>query len=272
MGEHAARYSRLAERACRAGLGVIAHDLRGHGRSADAGLLGDLGPRGWDASVRDLIELGDALANENPGAKRVLFGHSMGSLLVRASLAQSSRSIAGCALSGSSVPSGFATLAAQALAGIESLRLGRSGQSPLLRWLVFGRAERAFRPADTRFDWLSRDREEVAAYASDPRCGFVLRAGSLGEMFGAIRRLERARPPVVPRELPILIFAGGDDPLSGRIAVERLAGRYHRMGFRRVETRVYPGTRHEALNDLDRQQVSGDLLAWISSCLGDAGG
>jgi alpha-beta hydrolase superfamily lysophospholipase len=225
MGEHVARYAGLAERACAVGLAVVGHDLRGHGRTAGADGLGDLGPGGWDASVRDLVELGESLAAEAPGIPRVLLGHSMGSLLVRASFARSGRSAAGIALSASSDVSAASAAALQSLAALESLRLGPAGRSALLRWLIFGRAERSFPTARTRFAWLSRDPSEVAAYAADPACGFVLRAGSLHQMFGGIRRLERGEASGVPRDLPILLFAGGDDPLSGARAIEAIAGR-----------------------------------------------
>lgn len=267
MGEHARRYTRFAERACAAGFAVAAHDQRGHGRSAAPGGLGDLGPGGWRAAVRDLDELGSVLLADPPAA-RILFGHSMGSLVARASLALRGAPLSGCALSGSGMPPrGLARLAA-ALAAVEAHRLGPSGQSPLLRSLVFGPAERAFRPSRTPFDWLSRDAAEVDAYRADPECGFVLSAGSLRELFGALDRLDRIDDlGHVPRSLPLYIFAGSDDPLSGARAVHRLAGRYHRAGFERVSTRIYPASRHEALNDLDRQRVEGDLLAWISSCV-----
>jgi alpha-beta hydrolase superfamily lysophospholipase len=272
MGEHARRYARFAARACAEGFAVAAHDVRGHGLSAAPHGLGDLGPGGWHAAVRDVDELGRALLADRP-APRILLGHSMGSFLVRASLARCRAPLSGCALSGSALPARALVWLAAAIAAFEARRLGPSARSPLLRSLVFGRAERAFRSARTPFDWLSRDAAEVDAYLADPMCGFVLGAGSLREMFAALARSERSADlGQLPRSLPILIFAGGADPLSGPRAVRRLAGRYHRAGFERVSARIYPLDRHETLNELDRRQVERDLLDWISSCLPSAAG
>jgi alpha-beta hydrolase superfamily lysophospholipase len=267
MGEHARRYARLAGRACAEGFAVAAHDVRGHGLSAAPGALGDLGPGGWQAAVRDVDELGSALLGERP-VPRILFGHSMGSFLVRAALARPGAPLCGCALSGPGLVSrGLARLAA-AIAAFEVLRLGVSARSPLLRRLVFGRAERAVQPARTPFDWLSRDPVEVDAYVRDPTCGFVLTAGSLREMFAALDALERGEDlGHLPRSLPIYVFSGADDPVSGHRAVRGLAGRYQRAGLERISTRIYPEDRHETLNELDRQQVERDLLDWISSCV-----
>jgi alpha-beta hydrolase superfamily lysophospholipase len=222
--------------------------------------------------VRDVHEVGAALRAHAP-VPRILFGHSMGSFVVRHALLERPADLAGCALSGSSALSRALARLGAALAALEALRVGRAGASPLLHWLVFGRAERAFAPRRTAFDWLSRDAAEVDAYLADPLCGFSLRAGSLADMFRALAAAESTEAlRTLPAELPILVLAGSDDPLSGATAVHRLAGLYARAGLERVSTRVYPGSRHEPHNDLDGQQVQADLLVWIEACLGPATG
>jgi alpha-beta hydrolase superfamily lysophospholipase len=156
---------------------------------------------------------------------------------------------------------------AAAVAGFEALRLGPTTPSPGLRALVFGRAERAFEPRRSAFDWLSRDPLEVDAYCADPQCGFALVPRSMREMFAALARLERPEDLArLPRGLPIRVFAGDADPLSGASAVARLAGRYHRAGLSRVSWQVYAGARHETLNELNRQEVEADLLGWLETC------
>jgi alpha-beta hydrolase superfamily lysophospholipase len=271
MGEHARRYARLAERACAEGIAVAAHDQRGHGQSALPGALGDLGADGWRAAVRDVGEVADALLAEAP-VPRILLGHSMGSFVARAALPGAGAALAGCALSGSGVPPRCVARLGAAIASFEALRLGAGRPSPLLHRLAFGRAERAIAERRTPFDWLSRDRAEVDAYCADPLCGFELEPRSLAAMFRGLAALERARDlRRVPRSLPLYAFSGSDDPVSGALAVEALTGRYHRAGFTRVSSRIYPGDRHETLNELDRQQVERDLLDWISTCLEPAG-
>jgi alpha-beta hydrolase superfamily lysophospholipase len=135
-----------------------------------------------------------------------------------------------------------------------------------------GWGRRAFQPSRTRFDWLSRDPAEVDAYVSDPHCGFALAARSLREMFAFLIELDGPAASPVPRRRAIYLFAGADDPLGGARAIAALAGRYHRAGLDTLATRVYPGARHETLNELNRKEVEADLLDWISSCIERAGG
>jgi alpha-beta hydrolase superfamily lysophospholipase len=265
MGEHAGRYARLAARACARGWAVAAHDQRGHGLSAREGGLGDLGPDGWRAVVRDVGEVASAL---EPGAPHVLLGHSMGALVVQAALREASDRLAGCALSGAAVVSPVVARLGSALARLEAGRLGPGARSPLLAWLLFGRAARSVRSSRTAFDWLSRDPREVDAYCSDPHCGFVTSAGSLHAMFSALIALGRPETLAgVPRGLPLRFFSGSADPMGGTQAVERLARGFRRAGFERVSIRIYPGARHETLNETNREEVEKELLDWCSSCL-----
>ena len=55
--------------------------------------------------------------------------------------------------------------------------------------MLFGRFNTPFEPAETEFDWLSRDRAEVARYVADPLCGFVLSVGGLCDLALALRRI-----------------------------------------------------------------------------------
>lgn len=267
MGEHAGRYAGVAERLTAAGCEVWAPDQRGHGRTAaspdDLGHLADRD--GWNRMVRDLHELCGRLAGEVPAAPRILLGHSMGSLLASQYLLDHADSIAAAVLSGTSGPAGARRYAGLALAHLERVRLGGRGRSRLLDALLFGSFNRAFAPARTAFDWLSRDADEVDRYVADPLCGFVLRARGFCDMLAALGRLERAAELArIPVDLPLLVLAGSDDPVGGRLdGVRRRVRDLERAGLRRVSSRFYPGARHELFHETNRAQVLDDLLAWL---------
>lgn len=271
MGEHSARYAELGCALAREGHAVYASDLRGHGASAaieDA--LGDLGaPHGWASTVDDLLEVGRELGRRHPDAPRVWLGHSMGSVLVRDCLVREPRSARGVVLSGPPGASAVRTVLGQTIARLEQLRLGSRGSSPLLARLLFGGFDRPFRPARTGYDWLSRDPHEVDAYVSDPLCGFVLRPRSLAEMLAALRRLDRpASLAAVPRDLPILILGGSEDPVPGGArGLRRIAQRLSGAGFSRVELRIHPGARHEVLHETHRMEVFAEIARWIDAAL-----
>ena len=50
--------------------------------------------------------------------------------------------------------------------------------------------------------------------------------------------------------------------------MKRLFSRYRAMGLRDVEMKLYEGSRHEILNDLEREKVCEDLKAWMFRHMG----
>ncbi|MGH2897871.1 MAG: alpha/beta fold hydrolase, partial [Solirubrobacteraceae bacterium] len=216
MGEHAARYARLAERLCGAGYEVFAADTRGHGLSSfGPDLLGHLADDdGWNKAVDDVGLLAAHVAKQRPGLPHALLGHSMGSLLTLHFLTRGRAPLDAAVLSGTSGPPGRAIGIALVVARVERLRLGVRGRSPLLQRMLFGQFNRAFEPAETAFDWLSRDRAEVAKYVADPHCGFVLTVGGICELAVALGTMFKpAALAHIPHALPVLLFTGERDPV-----------------------------------------------------------
>ena len=102
MAEHSGRYARLAQALCDAGYGVCAPDQRGHGRTAEHGVLGHYADHGgWSKVVGDLASLNQHIGQQYPGTPIVLLGHSMGSYIAQAYLQHHSASLHGAILSGS---------------------------------------------------------------------------------------------------------------------------------------------------------------------------
>ena len=67
----------------------------------------------------------------------------------------------------------------------------------------------------------------------------------------------------IATELPILITGGEVDPVGGEKKMAQLATHYAQTGHQRLHVKVYPGGRHEMLNDTIRDEVSSDWLDWI---------
>jgi alpha-beta hydrolase superfamily lysophospholipase len=151
------------------------------------------------------------------------------------------------------------------VARLERWRIGANTPSALLDTMSFGNFNRAFKPARTAFDWLSRDAAEVDAYVADPRCGFKLSAQGWIDLLDALKDLaDPANQSRVPKELPLLLIAGEADPVVGGLKFfERLVAEYNRAGLRRMTWKVYPGARHELLNETNRDEVTRDVLDWI---------
>lgn len=265
LAEHGGRYARLAAALTGAGWAVFADDHRGHGRTAAPADLGYFGDRdGWAKCVADLAALNRRIAADLPGKPIVFLGHSMGSFLGQSFIAGHGDAIAACVFSGSNGPPPAIAGAGRLIARIERLRQGPRGRSALLQSMMFGAFNKKFEPARTGFDWLSRDAAEVDAYVADPLCGFEfsnqLAVDLLDALGGLLAPDALAR---IRKDLPIYIFSGSEDPVGANLPA--LAAAYRAAGLARVDMRVYPGARHETLNETNRDDVTRDLLQWLET-------
>lgn len=270
LAEHAGRYARLAAALTDRGFAVYADDHRGHGQSAPQGEHGFFGERdGWRKCVGDLWALNRRIASDHPGLPIILLGHSMGSFMAQDFVADHGDAIAGLVLSGSNGPPPAIAGVGRMIARIERLRLGARGKSALLQAMMFGEFNKRFKPARTEFDWLSRDPAEVDAYVADPLCGFEFSnqlAVDLLDALGPLLKPERLAR--IRRDLPVYIFSGSDDPVGANLPA--LAEAYRNAGLTRVEMKIYPGARHETLNETNRDEVTADLVRWSEGILAGA--
>ncbi len=248
MGEHAARYRRLAAALTAAGYVVYANDHRGHGTTAGSpDRFGDLGTSGWGGLVSDLGELGVLARREHPGLPLVVLGHSMGSFALQAYLLDHSADVDGAALSGTS-----------------ALDVIAPGIDPT-KEVDLSAFNAPFEPARTEYDWLSRDPDEVDAYVADPACGFGLNPAATASMLDALADTgDAARLAGIRDGLPIYLLSGDADPLAGGGAlIELVADRYRQGGVKDVTVALYPGARHEVFNETNRDEITADLITWL---------
>jgi alpha-beta hydrolase superfamily lysophospholipase len=273
MGEHARRYDWVAGELNKAGYAVYAADHRGHGATSidhDPGGLGDMGEDGWNRTIADVHDLVAAVAAKHPDLPQVLFGHSMGSMITQQYLYRYPQGLDAAVISGSpGFASPFQLWLSHLIARFESWRHGPAGESALLDKMIFGNANASFEhAAATGFEWLSRDPQQVQQYVDDPLCGFVLRAGSLANMFAGAREARRAASlQQLPATLPVYIFSGADDPVHNESKGLNSLLQAYRQRFKQVDFTLYPGGRHEMLNETNRQQVVDDLTGWLARTL-----
>lgn len=266
LAEHCARYARLAEALCGAGYAVYANDHRGHGltakTAADLGFSGASG--GWSACIADLRQLNAIIASEHPGTPLFLMGHSLGSFMAQQFIGHYGWTLAGAVLSATSgKPPAIAALGAM-ITRLERRRLGPRGRSALLNAMLFGQFNKPFAPARTAFDWLSRDTAEVCKYVADPLCGFIPAVQLFIDMLDGVKQASSVSCQAgIPKSLPIYIFNGSADPVAANVG--QLLAAYGAVGLRNVTHKVYPGARHECLNETNRDEVTRDLIAWFDA-------
>lgn len=240
-GEHALRYDHLANALVRAGFEVFADDHLAHGETGlAASRLGRIGRGQNRAALRAVAEVALHIRAQRPGRPLVVFGHSWGSLLAQQLFARHHGLVDGMILTGTTL----------ALPG----------------WINAGRMNARFEPDDTGLSWLSRDPAVAEAFANDPLTFDIARTPP----WSPIGRLQLLHlPPGRLRgridELPLLVLAGSEDAIShGARGARALVRCYRRRtGLSDVSYREYPGARHELVNERNRDEVIGDIVAWL---------
>ena len=269
LAEHAGRYARLGAELAANGFALFALDQRGHGKTAQQGVIGQFAEQdGWQKVVGDLASLNHHIRHLHPTLPIYLLGHSMGSYIGQAYLMQHSCSLQGAILCGSNFQSAALYRSAGLIARLERWRLGPNGRSRLLNYLSFGSFNNAFKPVKTDFDWLSRDPEEVDRYVNDPLCGFIATTQLWIDLLGGLATISATKAlSQIDPGLPLLVIGGDCDPVSAGKRLNDLAGALKVAGLKNVELKTYPGARHELLNESNRAEVTAYLITWLDKAL-----
>lgn len=267
MAEHAGRYHRLAEAITARGWALWAADHRGHGKTP--GPIGHFADEdGWEVVMRDQRALLDAERDAHPGLPIVALGHSLGTIFARDVAIRWGDELSALVLSAAPGSQGLLGVAGLVLAKREAAK-DPAAPSQRLNDLSFGGYNKAFRPARTDFDWLTRDEAEVDAYVADEQCGFVCTAGFFRDMLTGLTRV--TDPKIlrrVPDALPVLVATGGADPVTKNGKSTRaIASMLAEGGSRDVTTVVFEGARHEIFNETNGDDTTRVVMEWVASRL-----
>ena len=260
MAEHIGRYDRMARALNAAGFLVAGKNHRGHGENAE--IKGFFAERnGWDVLLEDAHAVSLNLKKQYPGAPFFLLGHSMGSFLAREYALRFGKELDGLILEGT----GFYGKPLCAAGGILARLSPKRKPANFVNRISFAGNNKAFAPGRTGFEWLSRDEKEVDKYVADPLCGFCFTGSAFADFFGGLAALTNAsRLENMPKALPVYFMSGEKDPV-GRMGegVKKVAGQFKKAGMENVTVSLYPDARHELFNELNRDEVTADLIAWL---------
>ena len=271
VAEHIRRYDAFATYLAQHGIAVTGDDHLGHGESIrDDTELGWFGEKdGWKYLVEDEKTLCDLLKEQFPAVPLVLFGHSMGSFIARTYLGSHPGDHDGCVLSGTGAQPAAVCAAGKLLAGREIKSKGSKYRSPMLQKMAFGGYLKGIENPIGANDWICRDEAVIRAYDADPLCGFTATAGLMRDMMEGLAIIGRAdHMALMDKSMPVLFIAGSADPVGawGK-GVEKVAAAFQKAGMEDVTVKLYPGCRHEVLNELDKDTVWADVLAWLEKLL-----
>lgn len=230
-GEHIGRYEHVAARLVADGAAVYGMDHVGHGRSeGERVAIADM-----ERLVDDVHLLHERAVAEHPGLPVTLVGHSMGGMLGARYAQRYGDSLSAVVLS-----------------------------APVLgRWEALEQLLAAPQIPDAPIDvaTLSRDPAVGAAYQSDPLVWHgPFKRGTLEALREGLATIAAAGPPTCP----VLWLHGEDDGLVPR---EGTATGWERFGVD-GESASYPQARHEIFNEINKDEVLDDVIAFLRRHVG----
>jgi alpha-beta hydrolase superfamily lysophospholipase len=235
LAEHAGRYEHVAQALVEHGAVVYAADHLSHGRSeGEMGRIDDI-----QDIVADVQQVVAKARAEQPELPIVMIGHSLGGIVATRFAQDQGDQLSALVLSGPAI-----------------------GGNPDLLGLL-NLPELPDVPLNP--DWLSRDPEVGRRYAEDPLVySGPLKRPTLEALAASIDRVARGGDL---GSLPTLWIHGEEDLLCplphARDAVERVRGS-------RLEERIYPGARHEVLNEINKDEIIADVTTFLDRALARA--
>jgi acylglycerol lipase len=232
LGEHSGRYEHVGDQMTAAGLDVHAYDHRGQGGSG--------GRRGhvdrWEQYHDDLSERLDAARASAGKGPLVLYGHSMGGLVVL-----------GYLLTDRPKPD----LGVLSSPGLDStLASWKKALAPAVSRIL----PTLLVPTGIDGSTLSRDPSVAATVRADP---LATRSSTARFASEGLAEQARAKREYTRLTLPTLVLHGLDDGLVPAQASEILAE------LPNVERRTYPGLRHELHNEPEGPSIVAEIIDWI---------
>lgn len=271
MSEYVECYEEFAGFLTDRGIVVTGEDHLGHGKTVKKdGTLGyfcEQDPA--TVVVRDVHRLKKMTQELYPGVPYVVLGHSMGSFMVRNYMCRYGKGVSAAVILGTGMYRKSVLRLGKVLAAIQKKIYGPKHVSKLLYKCVFGSNNKKCKPARTEMDWLCRETERVDRYLSDSLCGFSFTVNGYETLFELISRLyEKENLEKIPKELPVFIASGADDPVGeyGKGA-ERAYDSLKSAGLKNIQFKLYEEDRHELLNEKDRETVAQDIYNWIKDVL-----
>ena len=264
MCDHKERYIHFLETLANNGYVACIHDHRGHGESVKS--KDDLGyfyDKTGHAIVDDVHQITIYLRERFKNVPLTLFGHSMGSLVVRVYAKKYDKDIDKLIVCGS--PSyNPAANAALVLIDMDTMIKGGKYRSKTFTAMGTGAYNNAF-PNEPINSWLSVNKQNVIDYCNDPKCNYMFTLNGYHNLMILMKETYNNSDWLVNNpNLPILFISGSDDPCA--ISKEKWEDSMTHMksiGYKNIKSKMYKGYRHEILNEDIKEEVHKDILNFI---------
>lgn len=269
MCEHIGAYDYSARKLVEQGFLVYGIDHIGHGKTQpNPELRGIFDPQeGANHIIEDQHSCREFMQKRYPATPLVFLGHSMGSFIARNYIARHGEGLAAAIIMGTNWMNKILIHALGGLTSLIALSKGWDYRSKLVDSMGTGGYNKEFdgTGANTGYEWLSRDPKKALAYRDDPDCGFVFSVSGYHMLSQLLDECtDKKKIAQIPKDLPVLVISGGDDPVGEKGAGPRKAYQVlSAAGLEDVTLQIYEGARHEPLNETNKDEVISYLGEWI---------
>lgn len=265
MSEHKERYLPFMEYLAGKGYVTVIHDHRGHGKSVKSKQdLGYMYGGGAEAMLKDIGTVNRKTREIFPGIPLILMGHSMGSLAVRAFAAKHDDCMDMLIVCGSPSKNPARGLG-EIIARTEKKLFGPRHKSKLLEMLSFGGYLMQFPGEKNKNAWVCSDKAVYEEYSKSALCGFTFTDDGYLALFELMKQAYDVKNwRCTKPDMPVLFIGGAEDPCIG--GARKFAGALRAVraaGYRDVKGKLYPGMRHEILNETEKHKVYRDIAVYM---------
>lgn len=263
MAEHKERYYKFMEYLTQNGYVTVINDHRGHGKSVknndDLGYFYD---NSAEYIVEDLHQITKLMKEQYPNKPLVLFGHSMGSMVVRKYIKKYDDEIDKLIVCGSPSKNKYAKVGLNVAKLVEKLK-GEKYRSKFIQKLAFG--SYSSKKEKSENSWICDNEDTVNKYDKDELCGFIFTANGFQNLFSLMIDIyDKNGWKLNNKNLPILFIAGSNDPvIMNKEKWLESQDFLKTLGYNNIQNKLYDGMRHEILNEKESNLVYKDILDFI---------
>jgi len=263
MAEYGDRYDAFAKFLCDGGFTVYVNDHRKHGYSITGSQkVGYYTDDTWENMIEDINLVQDEIINREGVDQVIMFGHSMGSFMLRNFLITYGQRVTKAIICGTANTDIKMTKVGHFLARM--MRQFRNHKpSPFLDGLSVGQYNKPFEPAKTGVDWLSRDEKICSWYQDSPLCGYPYTPRFYEEITKALLFIIDQDNILKTPRIPLLFISGANEPVGNMgQGVTKVYDKYTDLGYNTSIT-LFDDARHEILNETNKEDVYERVLEFI---------
>lgn len=266
MAEYAERYDGFAAYLAENGIVALLHDQIGHGNSVaseeDYGYFGE--SDGFASLTDDIEKVRLIIRKRYRLLPYILFGHGMGSLVVRRYISIYGGNIDGCVMCGTAgpdAPTGIGTVLTKIIGAFK----GSKHRSELIKKISLRGYNSRFPREEGEYAWLTKDRATRDFYKNDKRCGFTYTIAGYRDLFALTKEVSGDNwAGKIPKSLPVLIISGKDDPVGNYgEGPRKIYSILEDNELNELRIIIYESCRHEILNENAKDNVQKDVLDWV---------